>query len=250
VLVELMGSPYALGPGFLDAVIAARGEAGRDELLRRPPTTEEHILVPETYLSGQRADAVATPALASNERLIEDSESDFGMLSLLVVLGEQVDFSIAWPAVQGWAGDAAVAFVRDGKTCVRVSVLFDEPDQAARFESAFARWAAGLETARFQRQDRSVSVESCDPGPGRSRVRAEGHVSGIQGLGMRQYLKETIEGFGAPPRTAVCVADGLIARVGANRLAELEAAMMEDPDDPEALKIQALSAELAANCPE
>ncbi|MDP9387354.1 MAG: hypothetical protein M3Q48_05350, partial [Actinomycetota bacterium] len=39
VLVELMGSPYALGPGFLDAVIAARGEAGRDELLRRPPTT-------------------------------------------------------------------------------------------------------------------------------------------------------------------------------------------------------------------
>jgi len=54
------------------------------------------------------------------------------MLSLLVTLAERIGFSVAWPAVQGWAGDSLVAFERAGTTCVRSEVVFDEAVVAGR----------------------------------------------------------------------------------------------------------------------
>ncbi len=82
------------------------------------------------------------------------------MLSLLVMLTERIDFSVAWPAVQGWAGDSIVAFERAGTTCVRSAVVFDGAGQAERFGNAFAQWSKGR-SASHRRDDRSVLFESC-----------------------------------------------------------------------------------------
>lgn len=249
VFLELTGFPYVLGPDFLDAVMEARGQQGRDEVLRRPPMTEEHILLPERYLAGDGLRSVPTPALAAGETMIADSEGDFGMLSLLVVLGERLDFSAAWPAVQGWAGDAVVAFERGGTTCVRLAVAFDEAPQAERFSAAITQWGGGLDTVAVARAGDSVSVESCDPGAGRQAARAEGHVSGIQGLGLRQALLLEMEGVGVAAPQALCIVDGVLGRLGADRLAELDRLITEDGSARAEREVTSVTAQVSRDCP-
>lgn len=246
VFVELMSFPYAFGPDFLDAVIEERGAAGRNRLFTEPPTTEEHIILPETYLAEQAAEELSTPALADGEEVIEDTESDFGMLSLLVVLGERIDFATAWGGVQGWAGDAMVAYERGDDTCVRAQVAFDVTAQAERFQAAFEEWAAGLPTMQ-SRQGRFVTFESCDPGTDVAG-RSEDHVSAIQGLALRKAIAQGFESSGAPAEAARCVADGLIERFGANRLAELDQVLVANPQHPAAAEIEATVVELIPRC--
>jgi hypothetical protein len=217
VFVELLAFPYVFGPPFLHAVEAKDGEAGRNRLFVEPPKSEEHILLPQTYLDRQPVQKVGAPGLRPGELALSVGEGDVGMLSLLVMLAERVDFGAAWPAVQGWAGDAYVAFDRAGTTCVRADVQFDTAPQAKRFSDTFTSWAKDR-PAHAIHNERSVLFESCDPGsaaPGR----AEGHVSGIQGLALREAVIKGTEAGGIPPKAAVCITDGLLERMTADRIA-------------------------------
>lgn len=227
VFVELAGFPYAFGPGLLEAVKAERGQAGRDELFTDPPLSEEHVVLPKSYLQRQRVETVATPTAAAGETLIEHSETDFGMVSLLVVLSERLEFPVAWRAVQGWAGDAAAAFERDGKTCVRANVRFDQAAQAEQFELAFSQWGQGLPTTH-SRADRVVSLESCDPGSAAGAGRPEGHVSGMEGLGIRMGLSFQIAANGVDEDKADCMADRILENLGINRFVELDEELLSD----------------------
>ena len=248
VFIELLGFPYAFGPDFLQAVVDKDGVAGRNRLLTEPPTTEEQILLPDTYLSRQGAQEVRTPALKDGEKAIQDSEDDFGMLSLLVMLGERIDFGVAWPAVNGWAGDAVVAFDRSGTTCVRADVAFDSGAQAERFAGAFATWSSGR-PATQARNDRSVTFESCDPGTAAAVGRAPGHVSGIQGLALRKALIATLREQGIPPQGAVCTTDALLAKLTADRFAVLDGTLTKDPRNKAAqLEIQRSIAQVVPGC--
>lgn len=248
VFIELLGFPYAFGPDFLQAVVDKDGVAGRNRLFTEPPTTEEQILLPDTYLSRQGAQEVKTPVLKDGEKAIQDSEDDFGMLSLLVMMGERIDFGVAWPAVNGWAGDAVVAFERAGTTCVRSEVVFDTVPQAERFGNAFAQWSKGR-PATQARNDRSVLFESCDPGTAAAGGRADDHVSGIEGLALREGIVAGLQEEGIPPKVAACTADGLLARMTADRISAIDRVLTKDPRNKEAqLEIQRTVAEVIPGC--
>lgn len=221
VFLEMAAFPYAFGPGLLEAVKAEKGQVGRDQLFTDPPLSEEHVVLPETYLKRQRVSSVAAPKASAGETLIEDSETDFGMVSLLVVLAERLEYPVAWRAVQGWAGDASAAFERDGKACVRVNVAFDQPAQAELFELAFSQWGEGFPTAH-SRADRMVTVESCDPGTAAGGGRSDGHVSGIEGLGIRSALSFDITIDGVEEAKAGCMADRILETLGIKRYVALE----------------------------
>lgn len=225
VFLELAGFPYAFGPGLLEAVKDEKGQIGRDQLFTDPPLSEEHVVLPRSYLNRQRVETVETPTAAAGESLIEDSESDFGMVSLLVVLAERLEYPVAWRAVQGWAGDASAAFVRDGKACVRVNVAFDQPAQAELFENAFAQWGQGFPTTH-SRADRLVKVESCDPGTAAAGGRSEDHVSGLEGLGIRMVLSGEMLSRGLEEEKADCMADRILENIGINRFLELDEQLM------------------------
>lgn len=249
VFVELMSFPYIFGPDFLHDVMDARGRGARDDLLRKPPTTEENIVEPQTYLDGQGAKDVKAPALHKGEKVVEDSEGDFGMLSLLVVLAERVPWTDAWDAVQGWAGDSTIAFRRGGDTCVRADVAFDDSAAAGRFASTFGEWAKGM-PARSSRTGDVVQWESCDPGKDApAPADASGHVSGINGLALRRSIAQEFESSGAPKTTAFCVADGLLHRLGAQRVSELDELLQSNPDDTAAIReVQAAAQSAASTC--
>lgn len=245
VFLELTGFPYFLGPRFLERIIDERGAEGRNQLMRDLPTTEEHILLPQTYLDGQTARSVPVAALGRGERAIPGSESDFGMLSLLILLGERLDFSDAWGAVQGWAGDAAIGFERDGRSCVRMKVFFDDPSQAARFGEAVVRWGAGL-PVKADVTGHAATVESCDPGPRPGR--AEGHLSGIQGFGLRSDLIAALSESGVPATAAPCVVDGVLGRLGADRYVVLDTEAAERPTGKAARELERAFTAVAETC--
>ncbi|HEX4979946.1 MAG TPA: hypothetical protein VFV35_07770, partial [Acidimicrobiales bacterium] len=213
----------------------------RDELLRDPPTTEEHILRPATYLDDDEVTEVETPELADGETLVEDSEDDFGMLSLLVVLAERIDFVAAWDSVQGWAGDASIAFERAGVTCVRAEVAFDAPTDADRFGEAFRQWAGDGEATVAVEGDRAT-FESCDPGTD-TEPPADERISGVQGVFLRAGLVEGLRSSGAPLPVAECVADEVVAHFGADRLGQLDELLAEGPDDAATAELQRVAGE-------
>ena len=245
VFIELLAFPYSFGPDFLQAVLDKEGMVGRNRLFAEPPTSEEHILLPETYRSRQQPQQVAVPALGNGEKAVEDSEDDIGMLSLLVMLSERIDFGVAWPAVQGWAGDSFVAFERAGTTCVRGDVVFDEAAQAERFAAAFASWSRGR-PATSTRNERSVVFESCDPGAAAAGGRPAGRVSGIQGLELRKEVITALGEQGVPAKTAECIVDGLLAKLGADRVAKV--GNTTNPRDPALRELQRTVAGLAPGC--
>jgi hypothetical protein len=244
VFIELMAFPYVFGPDFVEAVVDRNGATGRNRLFTEPPTTEEHIVLPESYLNAQKAESVKTPALNDGEEVIEDSEDDFGMLSLLVMLAERIDFGVAWPAVQGWAGDSSVAFERSGVTCVRSEVVFDQAAQATRFGTAFTQWSADR-PAKHTRVDRWVSFESCDPGAAAAGGRKEGHVAAIEGLALRKGIAAGLQSGGVPAKTATCIADGLLERLTADRV---DTIADKPANDPAVREIREAVAQLLPGC--
>jgi hypothetical protein len=247
VLVELAGFPYVFGPDFLGLVLEERGPEARDRLFTDPPSTQQHIVRPRTYLDGRLPEALPAPELMDGEEEVLGSAGDFGMLSLLVVLAERIEFERAWSAVEGWAGDATVAFVLDGRTCIRTDVVFDGDAHAEAFAAAFEQWAQET-PARHSRSGRQVRWESCDPGPETDQERPEGHVSGIQGLTLLRGLEIGFEESGVPPEVATCTAEGVIDELGANRIAELEPTPAGQLDDADITEIQASVFEVMARC--
>lgn len=239
ILSELFSLPYVLGPPFVDALIDAGGTAAVNRALRKPPTTEEHIVDPDAYLNGDRPAHVATPKLATGEKRAAPPD-DFGMVSLLLVLGERVPFAQAWTAVEGWKGDASVSFRSGGKDCIRVRTAFDSAKDAAEFLAAAELWAGGRATASATADGDLVELRSCDPGTGTTTADTA-RPRTFDLLQLRVELVASLRHSGADHRQATCVADAVFH--DHDPAALLAAAAVSDEKDP---KLVALQRDVAA----
>ncbi len=92
-----------------------------------------------------------------------------------------------------------------------------------------------------------MRAESCDPGKEAAGGRSEGHVSGIQGLALRRTMTASLQQFGATPEAATCIADGLLGRLGANRLAELDR-LSQQNHRKAVVELQSTTALVARDC--
>jgi hypothetical protein len=163
-LVALFSAPYVLGEPFVTVVFDERAEDGLNEALRTPPKTEEQLLDPYVYLAGDGPLAVERPGLDEGEELLE--EGDFGALTWFLLLAEHLDPRQALRAVDGWGGDAYVAFDRDGRDCVRSAFRGDTPGDTDEMETVLNEWtqAVPANDASVARRGDDVVLESCDPG--------------------------------------------------------------------------------------
>jgi hypothetical protein len=234
ILTELFSLPYVLGPPFVDALLAAGGPRRVDLAFRHPPSTEKHIVDPDAFLHDERPTHVATPPLGAGEKRVGEPD-DFGMISLLLVLGERVPFAQAWTAVEGWKGDASVSFRAGGKDCIRIRAAFDTPADTAQFLDAARAWVDGHTNASTHAAGHDVELASCDPGadaatadPARPRT--------FELLQLRIELMATLKTSGLDRRRAGCVADALFHDHDAASLLALAA--RTDANDPELLALQ------------
>jgi hypothetical protein len=155
--------PYALGPPFAELLDNAGGNRRVDEAFREPPTTEEHLFDPASFLAGEDAEEVAT---GIDEDDVEESGA-FGVPRWYLVLAERIDPFTALRASLGWDGDEYAIVERGGATCVRVVFRGDREEDEEEMGAAIDEWVAALPGGEAERVDvrGRPGIDACDPGP-------------------------------------------------------------------------------------
>lgn len=163
MLVNRQFAPYVLGPMLVGEVFRAEGNVGVDALIRRPPT-EEVLIDPTLYRSGQTEEAPAIEAPAG--AVVIDEPRPASMLDMLSMLDAWLPWTQARGAVDGWAGGTYVSYELGGGdriACFAVSIAFDGPTD--RFVDAVVAWAtASGSTAQPVEARGRVEFEACERG--------------------------------------------------------------------------------------
>lgn len=240
ILQTLFGAPYALGEAMLELAVETDGNDAVDELFENPPTTDEHLFDPWTFLVDH------DPAQDVTEPKVDDGEEfdrgGFGALSWFFVLAERIDIRDALEATDGWGGDAYVGFERDGVTCARIVFRADSADDLDQMEDALQRWVAAAPgtDASVERSGAQLNFESCDPGSEAD----VGSDSSSDALGLalsRTYLGLNVLRSGATEPQARCFGDALVQEFTVEQLNDPEFGA----DDP---SVQATIEELVLGC--
>jgi hypothetical protein len=235
ILTELFQMPYILGPPFVEALVQKNGAGGVDKAFERKPTTEEQIADPEAYFREDHASKVPTPKLKAGEKRVGDPD-DFGMISLLLVLGERLPFPEAWAAVSGWKGDASIGYRSEGKDCIRVQTQLDSSSDGDEFEQALRAWSQGLPTTTTRVGPQMVQFSSCDPGTSATVASVPGRPRTFSLLALRSQLVSSLAGEGLPAAASNCVADDVLRTHDPAKLLELDT--ITDENDPRVTAIQ------------
>jgi hypothetical protein len=215
VLKTMIAAPYELGQAMLAVAVQQGGDRAVDDLFRSPPRTEEQQLDPWTLVADHQGFLnVPEPDLADGEKALagDDNGGAFGALGWLLVLSERVPVEQALGAVDGWGGDAAVAYERDGTSCLRANYRGDTPEDLAQMQAALRAWVAkGPKGAATVTRDAMTLVfTSCDPGRKAAKV-AKGRSMDALTLALsRTYLSVTLVKEGAAVPVARCAADRLV----------------------------------------
>lgn len=125
---------YATGPAFVDAVVAARGIEGLNDLLTEPARTTEQILFPEKYLAGEAAIEVADPSPPAGAAVI--TTGTIGAAMLMFSLIDQVGESAARELVEPWAGDRIVTYGDSDNVCMVGAIHMDTAEAALALGTA------------------------------------------------------------------------------------------------------------------
>ncbi len=167
-LQALQAAPYILGPPFMELLDAVGHQAKVDGALRDPPTTDEQVFDPRAFLSGNKPLDVDEPPLPDG--ITDDKKvdsGDFGATSWFFVLAERIDPLVALRAVDGWGGDAYVAYDKGGSTCIRLNWRGDTSTDDQEMHDALDQWAAAMPSGATSVTANGdvLFVESCDLGP-------------------------------------------------------------------------------------
>ena len=224
------GAPYALGEPFVEALVADGGLRAVDRALRNPPASEEQLMDAARYLEDDQPLPVESPKLAKGDRLID--RADFGTFSWLVMLAERIPARDALVAVDGWGGDAYLAFERQGKVCVRAAFTGDTRRDTDEMAAALDAWARAMPpgAATISRTGGQpgeaapvvVEVFSCDPGVTAEPAGAGQASEVLTLLASRASVFAGVLDSGASSLDASCLAHGMIGAFSTDELADAE----------------------------
>jgi len=227
VLEAILGAPYALGEPLASALVEADGIRALNDALQDPPTTDEPLLDPLGYLEAgddEEAVDVDTPALEDGEEEVD--RGFFGSIAWYVMLAQRIDSREALGAVDGWGGDAYVAYDRDGTVCVRIAYRGDTADDAKELEDALASWVREMPpgAASVGRDgDDGLTLQSCDPGDEAS-VPEEVTAQDLMVVpAVRSSLAVLVLSQGADADQARCFADAVVGELSNEQLVSDEA---------------------------
>lgn len=212
-LQALFGLPYLLGRSFVE-VLGASGDDAIDDAFDDPPTTEEHLLDPLSFLAGDEPIDVDRPEVVDDAEVTD--EGDFGAASLYLVLASRIDRRQALDAAFGWGGDSYVSYRTGDQSCMDLAVRGDELGETDQLAAALNAWAgagpAGAATVtRTGEGDENglVHLHACDPGADVA-VAPGSAIDALILASIRSSFLAQALGAGASDEQAECVADGNI----------------------------------------
>lgn len=235
------GIPYALGPPFVTMLVDDGGNAGVDQAFDDPPSTEEHLFDPASYLAKEGGKA---PDLGLDDD--DDSvqvEGPLGSPSWFLILAQRMDPAQAFEAALGWNGDDYASYERGGTTCVRAVFRGDTEDDEREMSAALDAWAAGLPGGKAKRVDVKghPGLDSCDPGEDVQIPLAKSSTDLLLLPNTWGYLEaETARALG--PEGSRCFAQKILEGIGFDRLV--------DPAQQDALieEVQAKASAASSAC--
>jgi hypothetical protein len=159
VVLELIGFPYAIGPTFVDAVVAHGGIKALNAAYRHPPTSSEQLVAPNLFFAHDNPVHVAVPH-ADGAML---DHGDLGFIGLALMLEHGLGASSVQGALQGWSGDQYAAWrVGTGHWCLRDTVVMGESSAAARFDNVLSQWVATRNgKAQLEKQGLRTTFKAC-----------------------------------------------------------------------------------------
>jgi hypothetical protein len=218
----MFGAPYEFGPTLVQVIKADGGLSALNDAFRKPPTEEENVFDPTTYIEHDTPERVAKPAVPSGAK-VHDSGA-FETLGWFVTLSERIDAHEALRATDGWGGDSYVTYTtRAGTDCTRVRYRGEDATDNVEMRQALTDWIAALptHTASVRNEGATLLLESCDPGT-HSKV-ATGKSLDAIGLPIARVsiVKELLH-EGASVELSACVANDVVA--------QSTVAQLNDPD--------------------
>lgn len=210
--------PYVLAKSMLDLAVEDRGPAVVDQILVKPPTSEEHLLDPWTFLDDDSVPrGVKQPGLEPGETKV--AEGAVGAAGWLFMLGERIPSPAALTATDGWDGDRYVAYERDGRSCVRVNYRAETSDDLQEMRRALVDWAQaapGDTSATSALAPRTLVFETCAaPSGGRAHGSASEDV--LMLVDSRIQLATQVLTIG-DDHFARCATDRIVHRFTAKQL--------------------------------
>jgi hypothetical protein len=210
VIRIFIGAPYEFGPAFVEALRAEGGQAALDRAFHQPPTSEEHIFDPTTFIDFDDPETVDAPRVPEGAKKLDDGE--FEPLGWYVMLSEQIDAHVALRATDGWGGDSYVAYrTRDDETCTRVRYQGERPRDTREMKTALDQWVAAVagNRASVRSEGRTLLFESCDPGE-KAKVATGNSLDAINLPVARVSIVQEFLSEGAQLDFASCVANRLV----------------------------------------
>jgi hypothetical protein len=127
----------------------------------------------------------------------------------------------ALTAVDGWGGDAYLAFDRGGTSCARVAIAGRTPEDTGRIESALQSWVAAApgSPASVSLTGGRVLFESCDPGTAVQSGQDDSEAA-LSLVGTREGIGAGLLSSGATKPVARCVAARLVQTYTASQLVD------------------------------
>jgi hypothetical protein len=225
VIRAVFESPYALGEVLMAALLLDGGPDRIDEAFEQPPTSEEHLLDPFTFLDGDEPIDVPVPTLETGETEVDTR--DLGAITWYLLLAERLDPRTALRAVDGWGGDEYVIYRSEDRICVRAAFQGDDALETDQMEGALTAWVDTMPPgdAAVTRDGEILTLRSCDPGP---RVSASTRDVSEQALLVplvRTSFAIAFERGGFDRTVARCAATSVINRLPAESLLNLKALM-------------------------
>jgi hypothetical protein len=221
-------SPYVLGESLIGALLLDGGPDRIDQAFEAPPTSEEHLLDPFTFLDGDEPIDVPKPALEAGETEVDTG--DLGAITWYLLLAERLDLHTALQAVDGWGGDSYVVYRSQDRFCVRAAFQGDDPSETAQMEQALSAWVATMPqaSAALTRDGEILTLRSCDPGPDVSSATRDIAEKALLIPLVRTSLAAGIEEEGVERPVARCVAAVIIDRLPTRSLLRLRTLMASD----------------------
>ena len=171
----LFAAPYVLGDPFVALVAADGGNRAVDDAFASPPASSEHLIDPGSFFAGDAPVDVDDPDPPDGAERVGEPDV-LGAVGLFVLLSERLDAEVALAAADGWGGDRYAVFRDADRTCARVDVVADSPDDLDELAAALRDWAAAgpAGAASVDVAEETVALESCAAGAGAGEPAAGG----------------------------------------------------------------------------
>ncbi len=236
VLAATFGAPYDLGAPL---VLGLRNEGGNerlDQAFADPPTTEEHLFHPLTYLDREwdQGDAPEDVDLEVDDALDQDV---FGSIGWYLMLVERIDPELALQATDGWDGGSYALFETGGRVCVRAAFSGDTSRDEDEMADAIMDWAEAIPTEEPTtfRTNGKPGFTACDPGA-QADLELTGRSERAMAVpGLRSYLiadaLTTLD-----PEGAACFADEAMSTLTFTEITDPDGSAFDDASFDDAIE--------------